>query len=84
MVSESHKRARDRWDADHMVTLGVKMRRTEAEALAILAERNGETRHAVLLRAAREYIAEHEGRDVPGVDSPQRGAKAGAKHHRKK
>lgn len=42
-----------------MTTVGVKMRRTEAEAFAAATKANGTTRNAVLLAAAREYIRTH-------------------------
>ena len=59
MPTEEQKRARDKWDAANMTTIGVKMRRDEALELAILAEQNGTTRNAILLQAARDYIRQH-------------------------
>ena len=64
MPTEAQKRATAKWQASHMTTVGVKMRRELAEELAMLAERNGTTRNAVLLQAARDYVAAH--RTVPG------------------
>lgn len=58
-VSEAKRRANDKWDREHMITIGVKMRRDEALELAILAEQNGTTRNAILLQAARDYIRQH-------------------------
>lgn len=58
-VSEAKRRANDKWDREHMITIGVKMRRDEALELAILAEQHGTTRNAILLQAARDYIRQH-------------------------
>lgn len=61
MVSDAKRRANDKWDAEHSTRVTIKLRAEEAEKLTILARRNGTTRHAVLLQAARDYIAAHEG-----------------------
>lgn len=58
-LSEAKKRSNAKWDAANMTTVGVKMRRTEAEQFAALTKANGTTRNAVLLAAAREYIRTH-------------------------
>lgn len=75
MPTEAQKRASAKWNAAHMVTLGVKMRRELAIEFAALAERNGTTRNAVLLQAVRDYVEAHrqDGQD-PGpapADRPQ-------------
>lgn len=58
-ISEAKKRSNAKWDAANMTTVGVKMRRTEAEQFAALTKANGTTRNAVLLAAARDYIQTH-------------------------
>lgn len=58
-LSEAKKRSNAKWDAANMTTVGVKMRRTEADAFAAATKANGTTRNAVLLTAAREYIRTH-------------------------
>lgn len=58
-VSDAKKRSNAKWDAANMTTIGVRLRKDEAARLAELAKANGTTRNAILLRAARDYIAEH-------------------------
>lgn len=58
-LSEAKKRSNAKWDAANMTTVGVKMRRTEAEKFAAVTKANGTTRNAVLLQAARDYIQTH-------------------------
>ena len=58
-ISDAQKKARDKWDAAHMTTVGVKMRKDLAAQLTAAAKANGTTRNAVLLAAAREYIRTH-------------------------
>lgn len=58
-VPETQKRARDKWDAANMTTIGVRLRKDEAARLARLAKANGTTRNAILLKAARDYIQAH-------------------------
>ena len=58
-LSAAKKRSNAKWDAANMTTVGVKMRRTEADAFAAVTKANGTTRNAVLLAAAREYIRTH-------------------------
>ena len=57
--TEAQKRANAKWDAAHMTTVGVKMRKDLAAQLTAAAKANGTTRNAVLLAAAREYIRTH-------------------------
>ena len=58
-VSDAQKKARNKWDAQHMAIVSVKMRRDLAEQLTAAAKANGTTRNAVLLQAARDYIQTH-------------------------
>lgn len=57
--TEAQKRANAKWDAQHMTTVSVKMRKDLAAQLTAAAKANGTTRNAVLLAAAREYIRTH-------------------------
>lgn len=58
-VSDAQKKARNKWDAQHMTIVSVKMRKDLAAQLTDAAKANGTTRNAVLLAAAREYIRTH-------------------------
>lgn len=58
-VSNAKKRSNAKWDAANMTTIGVRLRKDEAARLAELAKANGTTRNAILLKAARDYIAAH-------------------------
>lgn len=59
MPTEAQKRANAKWDAQHMTTVSVRMRRDLAEQLTAAAKANGTTRNAILLAAAREYVQTH-------------------------
>ena len=58
-ISDAQKKARNKWNAANMITVGVKMRRDLAQQFTAAAKANGTTRNAVLLAAAREYIRTH-------------------------
>lgn len=57
--TEAQKRANAKWDAQHMTTVSVKMRKDLAAQLTAAAKANGTTRNAILLKAARDYIQTH-------------------------
>lgn len=56
-VPEYQRRARNKWDAEHMATLGVKLRRERADAVRAAAASAGQTVSAYILDAIRERMA---------------------------
>lgn len=66
-VSDAQKKARNKWDAQHMTIVSVKMRKDLAAQLTDAAKANGTTRNAVLLAAAREYIRTHSTDTQPDI-----------------
>lgn len=58
-VSESRRRANNKWDAANMTTLGCRMRKTDAEIFKAACKDSGTTVNAVFTRAAAEFIAEY-------------------------
>lgn len=59
MVSEAQKAAKRRWDAAHMVKLGVNVRAELADALRAVTAAHGDTVSGVLRAAVLEYMAAH-------------------------
>lgn len=59
MVSEAQRRARNRWDAQHMQMLGVKVRRDYAQHLRAVTATHGDTVAGVLRAALDDYLAAH-------------------------
>ena len=59
MRTDAQKRARNKYQAKADKIVSIRMRAEEAERLDAIAARNGTTRHAILLSAARAYIAGH-------------------------
>lgn len=47
-VSESQKKARDKWDGENMTTIGCKLRKEQAEKFKALAQSKGMTANALL------------------------------------
>ena len=52
MVRASQKKARDKWDAENMTTLGCKLKKEQAERFKAYAASQGTTANALL----RQYI----------------------------
>lgn len=69
-ISPSRRAANNRWDAEHMATLGVRMRRERADAVRAAAAAARQTVSAYILQAIRERMA-REGLtlDTPNDDS---------------
>ena len=59
MVSEAQKAAKRRWDAAHMVKLGVNVRSELADALRACTAAHGDTVSGVLRAAVLEYMEAH-------------------------
>ena len=60
MVRESQKKARDKWDAENMTTIGCKLKKEQADAFKAYAERQGITANALLKRFILDIISEKE------------------------
>ena len=58
-VSPSQKRARNKWNAAHMVTMGVSVRRDYAELIKSVCYANSTTPSAVMRAALDTFLAEH-------------------------
>lgn len=60
-VSESRRRANNKWDAANMTTLGCRMRKTDAEIFKAACKDSGTTVNAVFTRAAAEFLKNYKG-----------------------
>lgn len=63
MVSEAQKRSRDKWDAEHMSTLGCKIKKEDADVFRAVCAAEGKTINAVLAELVKEYIEKHKPSD---------------------
>lgn len=59
-VSESQKRANQKWDKENMTTLGCKVYRHEAEAFKEYAKKQNKTSNTVLKEYVQECIKKNE------------------------
>lgn len=59
-VSDSQKKARDKWDGENMATLGCKVKKEQAEKFKAAALRSGTTANAMLKSYVLEVINEKE------------------------
>lgn len=59
-LSESRRRANDKWDKENMATLACKVKKAEAERFKEKAKAEKETANAVLARFVRAYIGPME------------------------
>lgn len=48
MIKESQKKARDKWDAEHMTPLGCKVKKEQAEKFKAVAESQGKKANGLL------------------------------------
>ena len=61
-ISEAQKRASNKYNMEHMATLGCKVKKTQAAQFKAYAEQKGKTANTVL----REYVLNCiEGQEVP-------------------
>lgn len=51
-INEAQKRARDKWDKENMITLGCKVKRSDADAFKEYAAEQGKTANTIL----KEYV----------------------------
>ena len=70
-VSEAQKRASNKYNKEHMITLGCKVKRIEAAAFKSYAEKRGKRANTVLkdfVLACIKEDEEGEQRNIPPVD----------------
>ena len=59
-VTESRRRANDKWDKENMATLACKVKKADAEKFREKAKREQQTANAVLARFVKAYIADDQ------------------------
>ncbi len=59
-VSDSQKKARDKWDAENMATIGCKVKKEQAEKFKAHAKSQGTTANSLLKKYVLETINEKE------------------------
>lgn len=62
-ISEAHKRANQRWDRKNMLTVGVRLKRSEAEEFKRFAASQGRTANAIL----KEYVYNCLGKEYSSI-----------------
>lgn len=60
-LSESKRKANNKWDAANMTVLGCKVRKDKAEAFKAACKRNGTSPNAVFSAAIERFMEEHGG-----------------------
>lgn len=68
MVSETQKRARNKWDANNMTVLGCKIRKDRADLFRAACAAAGTTVNAVFSAAVDDFLKEHPAPDPPVSD----------------
>ena len=58
-LSESKRRANNKWDAANMTVLGCKVRRDRAEQFKAACKKNGTSPNAIFLAAMEKFMAEY-------------------------
>ena len=58
-LSESKRRANNKWDAANMTVLGCKVRRDRAEQFKAACKKNGTSPNAIFLAAMEKFMEEH-------------------------
>ncbi len=65
-LSESKRKANNKWDAANMTVLGCKVRRERAEQFKAACKRSGTSPNAVFMAAMETFMAAHgEAGDAP-------------------
>ena len=59
-VSDSQKKARDKWDAENMTTIGCKLKKEQAQRFKAYAVGQGTTVNALLKEFVLEIIGEKD------------------------
>lgn len=57
-LSESKRRANNKWDAANMTVLGCKVRRDRAEQFKAACKKNGTSPNAIFLAAMEKFMKE--------------------------
>ena len=58
-LSESQRRANNKWDAANMTVLGCKVRRDRAEQFKAACKKNGTSPNAIFMAAMEKFMEEH-------------------------
>jgi NRPS condensation-like uncharacterized protein len=58
-LSESKRRANNKWDAANMTVLGCKVRRDRAEQFKAACKKNGTSPNAIFMAAMEKFMEEH-------------------------
>ena len=58
-LSESKRRANNKWDAANMTVLGCKVRRDRAEQFKAACKKNGTSPNAIFMAAMEKFTKEH-------------------------
>ena len=58
-LSESKRRANNKWDAANMTVLGCKVRRDRAEQFKAACKKSGTSPNAIFLAAMEKFMEEH-------------------------
>ena len=67
-LSESKRKANNKWDAANMTVLGCKVRRDKAEQFKAACKKNGTSPNAIFMAAMEKFKEEHgETRENPGA-----------------
>lgn len=61
MVTKAKRQANNKWDAEHMMAVGCRVRSSVAKEFRALCQENGTTANAVLKNAVQEYIKRYGG-----------------------
>ena len=58
-LSESKRKANNKWDAANMTVLGCKVRRDKAERFKAVFKKNGTSPNAIFMAAMEKFMEEH-------------------------
>ena len=58
-LSESKRKANNKWDAANMTVLGCKVRRDKAEHFKAACKKNGTSPNAIFMAAMEKFMEEH-------------------------
>ena len=64
-LTDAKRKANNKYIAEHMTVLGVKVRKDYAERVRACCEANGDTVNAVLRSALDDYLERHERQKPP-------------------
>ena len=65
-LSESKRRANNKWDAANMTVLGCKVRRDRAEQFKAACKKNGTSPNAIFLAAMEKFMDGGHKQTLPG------------------